>query len=289
MQRRDDPRARLYIVDHTAPGSTIRRRVEVSNMTSTRQEIAVYAAAAEPREGAFTIADGRTSNELTTWVSLDPAAVDLPAGGRKFATATIKIPPTASPGERYGVIWAELGSTPPDRSGVTVVNRVGIRMYLSVGPGGEPASDFHIDSLAAARTADGQPTVRAQVSNTGQRALDLGGELQLTDGPGGLDAGPFPAELGTTLAVGATEPVVVRLDKRLPDGPWQAHLELRSGLTHRTAEATLKFPSAGSAEPVTPQETPTPVLIALCAAALIALLATVRKFGRLSSRRRRTR
>lgn len=38
-------------------------------------------------------------------------------------------------------------------------------------------------------------------ATTGQRALDLRGELTLAGGPGGLSAGPFPVEI-TTLAVG---------------------------------------------------------------------------------------
>ncbi|MBW3590879.1 MAG: hypothetical protein KY393_03355, partial [Actinobacteria bacterium] len=58
----------------------------------------------------------------------------------------------------------------------------------------------------------------AEVRNTGGRALDLTGELTLTDGPGGLSGGPFPAELGTTLPVDGAAAVTVVLDEQLPDG-----------------------------------------------------------------------
>ncbi|MFJ4552900.1 hypothetical protein ACIP4X_27560 [Streptomyces sp. NPDC088817] len=34
VERKDDPRASSYIVDHLAPGSTIHRRVEVANDSS---------------------------------------------------------------------------------------------------------------------------------------------------------------------------------------------------------------------------------------------------------------
>jgi hypothetical protein len=67
-----------------------------------------------------------------------------------------------------------------------------IRLYLSVGPGGAPAANFTIDSLTAKRTPDGHPTVLARVHNTGGRALDMNGTLRLVDGPGALDAGPYP-------------------------------------------------------------------------------------------------
>ncbi len=86
--------------------------------------------------------------------------------------------------------------------------------------------------------------------NTGGRALDLSGTLQLTDGPGGLSAGPFPLVLGTTLGIGETEPVGFKLDKQLPNGPWKAHLKVTSGLLTETAQATITFPESGTAEAV---------------------------------------
>lgn len=274
--RRDDPRARLYIVDHLAPGTTIERRIEVSNSTSQAADISVYAGAAAIEDGTFAIADARTPNELTTWVSLDRSIVDVPAGGQSPVRVTIDVPDDASAGERYGVIWAELAGQAPDDGGVTVVNRVGIRLYLSVGPGGEPASDFQVDTLTAERTSDGQPIVNALVHNTGGRALDMSGSLQLSNGPGGLSAGPFPAELGTTLAPGDSEAVTVLLDPRLPDGPWDARLDLTSGLITRTAEATITFPAdAGRAAPVPAQDTGWGlrwVVLILGAALLVALL-----------------
>ena len=44
--RRDDPRARLYIVDHLNPGQTIHRRVQVTNDSGTPRAIELYPAAA---------------------------------------------------------------------------------------------------------------------------------------------------------------------------------------------------------------------------------------------------
>lgn len=243
--RRDDPRARLYIVDHLAPGTTIRRRLEVSNNTPRSQRVQLYAAGAAIRAGSFIGLDGRTPNELSQWTSVDPAAVELPPGGRAPATATIAVPAAASGGERYAAIWAELppAGPGPGGAGVTLVNRVGVRVYLSVGGGAEPASDFSIDALAAARAADGTPLVRARVTNTGQRALDMSGELRLEAGPGGLSAGPFPARLGTTLAVGGSDQVEVPLDKQIPAGPWEARISLTSGRVEREATARITFPS----------------------------------------------
>jgi hypothetical protein len=176
----------------------------------------------------------------------DPT-VELPAKAAHEATVTADVPEDASEGERYGVIWASVAWQ--GDGAVQMVNRVGIRIYLSVGPGSEPASDFEVSTLTASRTEDGRPVVTAEVVNVGGRAIDMSGELVLTDGPGSLTAGPFAAELGTTLAPGATVPVAIKLDASLPDGPWHAELDLSSRLLERTAEADLTFPERGMAAP----------------------------------------
>ena len=166
----------------------------------------------------------------------------MPAGGKLTATVTISVPADAAPGEQYGVVWAEARSAPNAGGGVTQVSRVGIRLYVSVGPGGAPAADFTIDSLTAERSAAGEPTVVASVHNTGGRALDMNGTLDLRGGPGGLSAGPFPATLGTTLAIGATAPVTIALDKALPAGPWDAEIILRSGLVEKQRQGHHHLP-----------------------------------------------
>ncbi len=133
-----------------------------------------------------------------------------PVPGRRakgLATVTIAVPARASAGEQYGVVWAEVSAPPPPGGGIGATNRVGVRMYLSVGAGGEPASDFEVSALQGQRAADGSPVVVATVRNTGARALDLGGELRLANGPGGLSAGPISASVGSTLGLGQTGPV----------------------------------------------------------------------------------
>lgn len=242
--RADDPRARQYVVDHVAPGTTISRRVEVSNDTPSSQVVQLYPAAASIVGGNIQFGEGRAANDLTGWTKVDPPEVRPAAGGKVMATVTIDVPAGASPGERYGVVWAEVASPPPAGGGVTAINRVGVRMYLSVGPGGEPASDFAISDFQAQRTPEGTPQLAATVRNTGGRAVDLSGQLRLSNGPGGLSAGPFDAKLGTTLGLGQSAPVLVSLDPAIPAGPWDARIVLRSGTIERGAEATITFPAA---------------------------------------------
>jgi hypothetical protein len=242
--RTGDPRARLYIVDHLAPGSTITRRVEVSNDTDRAQTIQLYAGAATVAAGSFQFGDGRAADDLTGWTRVDPSSLTMVARAKRLATVTIAVPRKASAGERYGVVWAEAAAPAPRGGGIATANRVGVRIYLSVGPGGEPPTDFVITTFEARRAPDGSPLVAATVRNSGGRALDLSGALSLTHGPGGLSTGPFNVKLGTTLGVGQTEPVLVTLDRAVPAGPWHARIVLRSGTTQREATATITFPAA---------------------------------------------
>ena len=247
----NDPRARIYIIDHLAPDTVIERRIEISNSTASSAHILLYPSAATIVKGSFLGAAGHTPNDLSTWISVTPRSSDVLAGGSATASVTIAIPSDAPPGEHYGVVWAEQRTAPASGTGITQVSRVGIRIYLSVGSGGAPAADFTIDSLTAQRSPDGRPMIVATVHNTGGRALDMHGTLNLLHGPSGLSAGPFPATLGTTLAIDATEPVTIALDEELPAGPWDARITLQSGLLKRSARAIVTFPASGTTPPVT--------------------------------------
>jgi hypothetical protein len=274
----NDPRAHSYIVDRLAPGRTIDRRIQVTNGTRTRATVSLYAAAANIVGGQFLGASGRTQNELSTWTSVTPGRPVLAPGKKTFVHVKVQVPADAAPGERYGVVWAQLATPPSNKGGVTQVGRVGIRLYLSIGPGGAPASDFKILSLTGARDDKGLPSVLALTKNTGGRALDLNGDLRLSHGPGELAAGPFPVTLGTTLGIGQTESVAVSLDARVPDGPWLATITMKSGLTKRTAEATLTFPSGvgvGTTALAADSAHPTWWAIAISAVAPALLLALV--------------
>ncbi|MFC4586398.1 peptidase [Sphaerisporangium corydalis] len=286
VSARADSRAWRYIVDHLAPGTVIRRRVEVSNTTGIPLDISLYPAAGMIRDRAFRFAPGRTSNELSRWTTLSRAALKMAPHTRTMVTATIAVPDDAAPGERYAVIWAEAAKDPPPGGGVRKINRVGVRIYLSVGRGNPPASDFTIDSLTARRMADGRQAVFAGVRNTGGRAVDLSGDLRLSNGPGRLSAGPFDVQTGMTLAPGDAGSVSVNLGEQVPDGPWLGRLRLESGLTKRSASATIRFPAAtGTADAVKAMAEPggPPVVVLAVAAVLSALTAA----GLLLVRRRR--
>lgn len=234
-----DPRALTYIVDRLAPGSSVERRVEVSNTSGEELSVKIYPGAADIVDGVFTVADEGKDNELAGWTAVSTPTLTLQPGTTADVPVTINVPSDATEGERYGVVWAQ---TEAGDGQTLQVSRVGVRQYISVGAGNGTASDFTIAEPEADRTADGAPVVTAMVTNTGGRALDVKGTLSLTAGPGGISAGPVNLTKGVTIAPGDDAEVSVELDASLPAGPWDAALSLTSGTTTHDASATLTFP-----------------------------------------------
>jgi hypothetical protein len=284
----DDPRARAYIIDNLSPGAVIERRVQVINGTGSPTHVSTYPAAASITQGEFIGARGHSRNDLSTWTTSRPRSLNLPPNGRSFVQVRIRVPADAASGERYGVVWAQTTTPAQTPGGLTQVSRVGI-LYLSIGPGGAPDSNFDIVSMTARRDSTDSPMVQASIHNTGGRALDLSGALALSDGPGGLSAGPFPITLGTTLGIGQTEPVTVPLDEQVPDGPWHATLTVKSGLTRRTAQATLTFPAGpgvgATAVTTSSSGIPTEMLAVGIAAVLVLLILLTSYLRRRAARR----
>jgi hypothetical protein len=254
VSERANPLARLYIIDHVAPGASLHRLIQVSNMSRSAVHLSAYTAAASIAHGQFLFAPGRKQNLMTTWVHLSRPVLPLAAGQSGRERITIRVPRNAPPGEQYGVIWAQDRGHDPALPTIGLVNRVGIRIYLSVGPGGPPPSNFTMTAPAASRGAGDRALVTVRADNTGGRALTISGTLTLTDGPGGLALGPVGLASGATIAPGQTAPVDFALSRSIPDGPWHALLRLQSGLIVRTEQATIDFstPASGAQFPVVP-------------------------------------
>jgi hypothetical protein len=277
-----DPRARSYIIDRLAPGTVIHRKFAVANLGSAPARVSVYPAAATISQGAFHFAAGRTQNEMTTWVSVSRGALTLAPHASATLEVTIAVPRDAPSGEQYGVIWAQESSS--GTGNVSLVSRVGIRIYLSVGSGGAPPAAFTLGTPAASRTSAGIPVVRVPVRNTGGRALDIRGTLQLSGGPGDVSAGPFPASAPITIAPGQSGQDTFTLSSKLPDGPWQASFTMVSGLLTKTEKVTLDF--AGGPATAARNRSPFPVLPVAAGIAALVLLAAA---ALLLIRSRRTR
>ena len=238
-----DPLANSYVIDRLAPGTTLVRSVQIDNDTDAAVDVSVYPAAARIVGRNFAFASGHNANDLSNWTAVSSGVLRLAPGAEAVDSLTITVPPTAPSGERYAVLWAGVSSRPTDGGGITLVNRVGVRMYISIGPGGAPAPNFTLGSLSARRSPTGEKLVVAYVHNSGRSILDLSGNLMLSDGPGGLRAGPFAARAASPLSPGRSELVKVGLAHELPRGPWHAEVTLKSGSLQHSTTATISFPA----------------------------------------------
>jgi hypothetical protein len=239
----NNPRGLRYIIDYLPTGTVIHRRILIMNQEARPARFTVYSDAAAIANGLFTGYAGDTRSELTGWIRVRHPAVTLAPGASVMDTITIKVPPGATRGEHYGVIWVQQAAKARAANGFGVieVSRVGIRVYLAVGKGGAPPTSFAITSITARLSASGQPSIVAHVDNTGGRAVDLDGSARLAGGPGNSSAGPFPAQQIITLAPGQQGNMTFAPPKSLPAGSWRVTIRLVSGITTCTAAATIQF------------------------------------------------
>ncbi|GAC80212.1 hypothetical protein SAMN04488550_1024 [Gordonia malaquae] len=278
---KDDPRAKLYIVDNVKPGATITRRVQVTNNTGAKATVRMYAGPAQIVGNTFVPDEPGATNALTSWIKVDQPSVTLDNGETAKVAVTIKVPADAPEMEHYGVVWASL-TTPGKDGGIGAESRVGVRVYLSVGAGNGPPSDFSIDSVTGSRGDDNGATVIATVTNTGGRAVDVSGTLKLTKGPGDLSAGTV-GSTGVTIPPGASSDVVFTVPNSasLPDGPWNASVALQSGVHKHTSDQTVTFRAAADSGPASRS-----IALPLTVTILVVLAAAA--LGYFLYRRRRT-
>jgi len=282
-----DPRATSYIVGDVEPGGFTQSKVTISNPSSAAQTVFLYTGGATIADGVFRGDANPSVNEITSWTSISYPEIELDAGAEETVTVTIAVPADAAPGERYGAVWAEVRAKTSASSSVIQASRAGVRMYVIVGGDNAAATDFTIASPTPSRTDNDLPQVSALVTNTGGRAIDATGTLLLTNGPGGLSAGPFTLTQATTVAPGESQDAVFTLDQSLPVGPWSAQVVLTSGSTERSAESTLTFPEP--AEPAAPAGLDHIAVVGLVALGVVLLVvaAIVIARSRRSARRKR--
>ncbi len=132
--------------------------------------------------------------------------------------------------------------------------------------------------------------MRAEVHNTGGLAVDLSGTLTMSSVTGELTGGPYPAQLGTTLAPGQSEPVWFVPTSLVADGPWTATVTVHSGLTQQGFRAQITFPHApgtGPAAAAHPASGGFGVVTVMISAILVVLLAALAALAAITYRRRR--
>jgi hypothetical protein len=215
----------------------VTRSLTVTNDSGAPAHVELYASGAAVGDGGFTLVDD-TDAPIARWATVEPASLDLAPAASAMARLRIAIPDDARDGERYGVVWAQVGAGDDDAQ--AVVNRVGVRIFVLVGGG---TSDLQIESMTPRRDAGGNAIVELALANTGDRAVDVTGALQLDDDV--HDSEPTAAvAFVPTVAPGATTSAVVAFDEDVANGPWEAMATLEANGRTLRAHAQLTFPAA---------------------------------------------
>lgn len=106
-----------------------------------------------------------------------------------------------------------------------------------------PGHGLVITSVSARRSASGRPFLLVRVRDTAPDQAGVAGSARLSGGPGGAEAGPFPAKRQVTLVPGHSARMTFPLPRDLAAGPWQARITVTSGPDAALLRTALQFPA----------------------------------------------
>ncbi|MBD0740452.1 WxL protein peptidoglycan domain-containing protein [Streptomyces sp. CBMA29] len=129
---------RQFFTLQADPGTTVKDKVSVSNLSTAPMTFRLYGADAynTPRDGGFAVrGPDETNRDVGTWIRLAKTTLTVPPRTRADIPFTLTVPANASPGDHPGAIVA-LDTRTDEGSGkvaVGVRRAVGARVYLRVG------------------------------------------------------------------------------------------------------------------------------------------------------------
>ncbi|GAC1594012.1 MAG: hypothetical protein NVS3B21_15620 [Acidimicrobiales bacterium] len=119
-----------------SPGAVINDAVTLFNYSNVQLNFRLYATDAfNNSDGGFdALAGDQKPKDVGTWVDLPQLNITVPARKEAKVPVTIRVPPTARPGDHAGVVLAS-NSVPglgPNGKTITVDRRTGPRVYVRV-------------------------------------------------------------------------------------------------------------------------------------------------------------
>lgn len=279
-----------YFVLHLTPGSTVTRRVRVTNVGNRSGEVRLSGvdATTGATTGAVYLAQGAARHAVGGWLAVSSSSLTLAAHRSALVPFTITVPAGAVPGEHLGGLVA--APVVPATTGVShrgasafrvVVNEisvVGVEVRL-------PGAAVHRMTIGDV-TASGRPgyqTLLVDLANRGN-ALEKGTGVIDVRGAGGSSAFAEHFTLDTFVA-GTNIRYPVYLRHRLTAGRYTVSVRLRyaGGLVaSRTTRFTVgtrqlrqtygtKVPASLATNNLRSSSTPPVWLLALGAVTLLAL------------------
>lgn len=181
----------------TDPGTQIIDSVLITNSGTTAAEFLIYATDAinEYETGAFSLLKrDEEPTDVGAWITTASDKLTIEPGQQATVPFNLLVPSDATPGDHVaGIVAAVLTKSEQEGSVVTIEQRVGARVYLSVS--GVPEVGVETSGLTSGFSpslnpfAPGTVSVSYDLRNTGNLRLDVNQQIQI--------AGPFGIPLGT--------------------------------------------------------------------------------------------
>ncbi|HVF75962.1 MAG TPA: hypothetical protein VM938_13030 [Acidimicrobiales bacterium] len=239
-----EARDRSYVVRTVEPGAEFSDRLLAVNLTDKPIELDVAPVDAtitgdgQFAPGTATQADGR-------WLTVTPARVRVPARGTTPVSVRVKVPADAAEGDHIAAVVAQKAGPPTGSGNVQLVQRVGVRVYLTVqsaagesGRTGGLARTFEFKDLRWAGDA-----FEVDVQNTGDLLVEPLGTLTISRG--GLDGSTDLPVLGT-VPPREQRTFKVPPPKPLEPGTYDARMKLRLVQGGADQERSLTFTFDGA-------------------------------------------
>lgn len=174
--KEDDPKTRSWFILEFSPGQTQLSEVTVENKSGEAVSLEIYAVdATSNKDGAFTLFPKGTKEDAGGWINLDRDNLELAAHSKMTVPFSISVPRLATPGDHVAGIAIEPKSKAvPPSSGVSVVQRLGVRVYLTVK--GERIKRLEISDLKVVGALGGGQLAYS-LSNLGNTNLPVSGNL----------------------------------------------------------------------------------------------------------------
>lgn len=178
--RDDNPRTQSIFIHDMEPGETVEDGIEVSNNSSSTQEIGLFAVDGRVASGgSFACAQNtEESKDAGAWISLSQDTVTLAAGERQVVPFTISAPADASPGEHNGCIAIQSLDQEPEvtEGGVTLRTRSAVRVAMTIE--GEIEKQLEFTDLAYLLRDSEEARLSASLRNSGNVSIDT--EISIT-------------------------------------------------------------------------------------------------------------
>ncbi len=136
----EQPQTGLAVSPHTFemsanPGDTLKNSLRVDNLVDVPLEVTVHVRnfSALGEDGAVNLSTEEDEFSLSTWTSVSPAKLVIPARESKTFDYTISIPQNATPGGRFGsIVFQTAPSTLAGGSGFAVSQEIGALVFVKI-------------------------------------------------------------------------------------------------------------------------------------------------------------